>query len=138
MSTETTEELNAELRRSWEHFRTTAVRIAELQSAMWGDYAELMTGLLNGKPTWGGINRTYWKFVGDEGMKFASALGGLGVDYARGVVELTREHEQRLWEQLRASAEESGPDDRAGGGGGGPKAAKTGPSPSPRSRRTKQ
>ncbi|MFF4607240.1 hypothetical protein ACFY12_31460 [Streptomyces sp. NPDC001339] len=137
MSTETTEELNAELRRSWEHFRTAAVRIAELQTAMWGDYAELMTGLLNGKPTWGGVNRTCWKFVGDEGMKFASALSGLGVDYARGVVELTREHEQRLWGQLRASAEEAGPGDSGGGGGG--RDAKGGkPGPSPRSRGTKQ
>ncbi|WP_043265100.1 hypothetical protein [Streptomyces sp. CT34] len=132
MSTETTEELTAELRRSWEHFRTAAVRIAELQTAMWGDYAELMTGLLNGKPTWGDVNRAYWQFVGDEGVKFASALGGLGIDYARNVAELTREHERRLCEQLRASAPEAVPDDRAGGGGG----AKAGPPP--RSRGTKR
>ncbi|MGD3112566.1 hypothetical protein [Streptomyces sp. YGL11-2] len=132
MSTETTEELAAELRRSWEHFRTAAVRIAELQTAMWGDYAELVTGLLNGKPTWGEVNRAYWEFVGDEGVKFASALGGLGVDYARNVAELTREHEQRLCEQLRASAPATVPDDK-GGGGGGTKAG-----PPPRSRGTKR
>ncbi|MEK2478975.1 hypothetical protein [Streptomyces noursei] len=132
MSTETTEELAAEIRRSWEHFRTATVRIAELQTAMWGDYAELMTGLLNGKPTWSDVNRAYWQFVGGEGVKFASALSGLGIDYARSVAELTREHEQRLCEQLRASAPEAVSDDGPGGGGG----AKAGPSP--RSRGTKR
>ncbi|WP_438484858.1 hypothetical protein [Streptomyces sp. S186] len=132
MSTETTEELAAEIRRSWEHFRTATVRIAELQTAMWGDYAELVTGLLNGKPTWGDVNRAYWQFVGDEGVKFASALGGLGIDYVRNVAELTREHERRLCEQLRTSAPEAVPDDGPGGGGG------TKAGPSPRSRGTKR
>ncbi|MEU9125673.1 hypothetical protein AB0C96_38640 [Streptomyces sp. NPDC048506] len=133
MSTETTAELTAELRRSWEHFRTAAVRIAELQTAMWGDYAELMTGLLNGKPTWGDVNRAYWQFVGDEGMKFASALSGLGIDYARNVAELSREHEQRFWEKLRVTAEEAVPDAKSSGRAEDAKAG-----PSPRSRRTKQ
>ncbi|MGV4984398.1 hypothetical protein ACWC0C_00665 [Streptomyces sp. NPDC001709] len=130
MSTETTEELTTELRRSWEHFRTAAVRIGELQTAMWGDCAELMTGLFNGKPTWGDVNRAYWQFVGDEGLKYAAALSGLGIDYARNVTELTREYEQRLWEQLRASAPGAAPDN---GGGGGATAG-----PSPRSRGTKR
>ncbi|MBO1413487.1 hypothetical protein [Streptomyces sp. FH025] len=101
MSADTTDQLNDELHEGWENLRDTAVSIAELQTAMWGDCAELMAGLATGKVAWGEVYSEYWKFVADEYQKFALELSRVGIDYAQRVAEVTREHEQRLRDHLR-------------------------------------
>ncbi|MFE4974360.1 hypothetical protein ACFRAR_19910 [Kitasatospora sp. NPDC056651] len=104
MSPKTPEQLNDELQAGWEHLRSTAITVAELQTAMWGDTAELMAGLATGRLAWGEVYSEYWKFVADEDLKFSLELGGLGIDYARQVAEVTRWHEQRLRDHLRRTA----------------------------------
>ncbi|MFJ7280006.1 hypothetical protein [Kitasatospora sp. NPDC098663] len=110
MSPETPEQLNDELHAGWEHLRSTAATVAELQTAMWGDWAELTAGLATGRLAWGEVYSEYWKFVADEDLRFALELSGLGIDYAQRVAEVTREHEQRLRDHLRRAAQGGGPD----------------------------
>ncbi|WP_224273696.1 hypothetical protein [Streptomyces sp. LS1784] len=104
MSPETPEQLNDELRAGWEHLRSTAAAIAELQTTMWGDWAELTAGLATGRLAWGKVYSEYCKFVADEDLRFALELSGLGIDYARRMAEVTREHEQRLRDHLGRTA----------------------------------
>ncbi|MEU7182666.1 MULTISPECIES: hypothetical protein [Streptomyces] len=106
MSTTTTDDLNADFQDSWDNFRTTATRVAELQTMMWTDGAALVTGLLNGRLSWGEVNNEYWRF--------AKALSGLGFSYAQSAVDLTREHEERLREQFRKATPEPAEDDTTG------------------------
>ncbi|MEU1285272.1 hypothetical protein [Kitasatospora sp. NPDC005856] len=104
MSPETPEQLNDELQAGWEHLRSTAANIAELQTTMWGDWAEMTAGLATGRLAWGEVYSEYWKFVADEDLRFALELSGLGIDYAQRVAEVTREHEERLRDHLRRAA----------------------------------
>ncbi|MGW5939357.1 hypothetical protein ACWIG3_03350 [Streptomyces celluloflavus] len=106
MSTTTTDDLNADFQDSWDNFRTTATRVAELQTMMWTDGAALVTGLLNGRLSWGEVNNEYWRF--------AKALSGLSFSYAQSAVDLTREHEERLREQFRKATPEPAEDDTTG------------------------
>ncbi|WP_316529294.1 hypothetical protein [Kitasatospora brasiliensis] len=96
MRPKTPEQLNAEIHAGWEHIRSSAITVAELQAAMWGDTAELMAGLATGRLPWGEVYSEYWKFVADEDPRFFLELGERGTDYARDVAEVTRWHEQRL------------------------------------------
>ncbi|MFJ6383710.1 hypothetical protein ACIQI7_27350 [Kitasatospora sp. NPDC092039] len=105
MSAETPEQLNNELQAGWEHLRSTAATVAELQTSMWGDWAELTAGLATGRLPWGKVYSEYWKFVAEEDLRFAMELSGLGIDYAQRVAEVTREHEQRLRDHLRRAVE---------------------------------
>ncbi|MFJ9442387.1 hypothetical protein ACIRRH_11000 [Kitasatospora sp. NPDC101235] len=104
MSPETPEQLNDELRAGWEHLRSTAATIAELQTTMWGDWAELTAGVATGRLAWGKVYSEYCRFVADEDLRFALELSGLGIDYARRMAEVTREHQQRLRDHLGRTA----------------------------------
>ncbi|MET8539987.1 hypothetical protein ABZW03_04925 [Kitasatospora sp. NPDC004799] len=104
MSAETPEQLNDDLQAGWEHLRSTAASIAELQTAMWGDWAEMTTGLATGRLAWGEVYSEFWKFVAEEDLRFALELSELGIDYAQKVSEVTWEHEQRLRDHLRRAA----------------------------------
>lgn len=53
MSPDTPEQLNEELQAGWENLRSTAANIAQLQTTMWGDWAELTAGLATGRLAWG-------------------------------------------------------------------------------------
>ncbi|MGW7585152.1 hypothetical protein ACWGKU_28625 [Kitasatospora sp. NPDC054768] len=104
MSPDTPEQLNEELQAGWENLRSTAANIAQLQTTMWGDWAELTAGLATGRLAWGEVTSEFWKFVADEDLRFAQELSGLGMDYCQRVAEVTWEHEQRLRDRLRTTA----------------------------------
>ncbi|MER5987643.1 hypothetical protein [Streptomyces sp. NPDC001787] len=107
MSATSPEQQNAEIKDAWENFRTAATQVAELQAALWSDELELGAGLLTGRPHWADAFTTYYRFVSEEGARFAMAQAELGIDYARSVTELTREYERRLAERFHAVVEKT-------------------------------
>ncbi|MFE7313556.1 hypothetical protein ACFU7T_10680 [Streptomyces sp. NPDC057555] len=106
--TDTTADPNAELvdelKANWERFKDVVSRGGELQALVWGDYVDLVTGLLNGRPTWGDTSRMSWRFAYDEGAKLMMGLASLGIGYTGDVMQLVREYEVRLADEFRAAA----------------------------------
>ncbi|MFH8615148.1 hypothetical protein ACH4E8_08730 [Streptomyces sp. NPDC017979] len=134
MATTSTSQQSTEIEDAWERFRTAATRVAELQAALWSDELRLGAGLLTGRPTLADAYTAYYRFVSEEGARFAMAQAELGIDYARSVTELTREYEQRLAERFHAVAEDTARAEQAGA----PQAKSGGTAAKSRSRSTKK